>query len=231
MSMSNQDRETLDTLFSRLADAERRAAPRDAEADALIRDHIARQPGAPYFMAQTIVMQDYALKEAQRRIADLESRDAGREQPGNLFPSGFGAQQAAPAAAPAPAQSGPWSQPAAAAPAGPWSQPVAPARSGGFLAGAAQTAMGVAGGVLLGNAISGLFGHGLGGFGRLGGLGGERIVEEPTVINEDVFVNDNRQDDSQADDRQAALDQSADDDTSGGGIFDSFFGGSDDQSA
>lgn len=31
-------------------------------------------------------------------------------------------------------------------------------RGGGFLAGAAQTAMGVAGGVLLGNAIAGMFG-------------------------------------------------------------------------
>ena len=46
--------------------------------------------------------------------------------------------------------------------AGPWArnptgygqQP----QSGGFLAGAAQTAMGVAGGVLLGNAIAGMFG-------------------------------------------------------------------------
>ena len=31
-------------------------------------------------------------------------------------------------------------------------------QGGGFLAGAAQTAMGVAGGVLLGNAIAGMFG-------------------------------------------------------------------------
>ena len=73
MSMSNEDRATIDQLFGRLADTERRSPPRDAEAEAFIRDHVGRQPGAPYFMAQTIVMQDYALKEAERRIADLEA--------------------------------------------------------------------------------------------------------------------------------------------------------------
>ena len=41
--------------------------------------------------------------------------------------------------------------------AGPWGQQGGQQRGGGFLAGAAQTAMGVAGGVLLGNAIAGMF--------------------------------------------------------------------------
>ena len=106
MSMSNEDRAAIDQLFGRLAETERRSPPRDAEAEAFIRDHVGRQPGAPYFMAQTIVMQDYALKEAERRIADLEAKLSSRDQPGSLYPSGFGAGSQA---APQPAQQGgPW---------------------------------------------------------------------------------------------------------------------------
>ena len=48
--------------------------------------------------------------------------------------------------------------PASTAPASPMPPMAQPGRGGGFLAGAAQTAMGVAGGVLLGNAIAGMFG-------------------------------------------------------------------------
>jgi uncharacterized protein len=59
--MDNQDRQVIEGLFSRLGDAERQAGPRDAGAEAFIRERIAQQPGAPYFMAQTIVMQEYAL--------------------------------------------------------------------------------------------------------------------------------------------------------------------------
>ncbi len=215
MSMSTDDRAAIDQLFGRLADTERRSPPREAEAEAFIRDHVGRQPGAPYFMAQTIVVQDHALKEAERRIADLEARVAARDQPGSLYPSAFGApsQSAAPPSAP---QGGPWSQPQPAAAAGTWQQnpapPVAPQASpfggGGFLAGAAQTAMGVAGGMLLGNVVGRMFG----GFG-----GGERVVEEPEIVKEDVFVNDDQQ--------QTADAAPADD---GGGFFDSFFGGDDD---
>ncbi len=216
MSMSNDDRAAIDQLFGRLADTERRSPPRDAEAEAFIRDHVGRQPGAPYFMAQTIVVQDHALKDAERRIADLEARLAARDQPGSLYPSGFGAssQGAVPPSAP---QGGPWTQPQAST-AGNWPQnpapPVAPQASpfggGGFLAGAAQTAMGVAGGMLIGNVVSRMFG----GF---GGFGGERVVEEPQIVKEDVFVND---------DRTSTADAAPNDD--GGGFLDSIFGGDDD---
>ncbi|WP_139043988.1 DUF2076 family protein, partial [Allomesorhizobium alhagi] len=51
------------------------------------------------------------------------------------------------------------SRPASRAPAmGPEEEQPRSRAGGGFLAGAAQTAMGVAGGVLLGNAIAGMFG-------------------------------------------------------------------------
>lgn len=45
---------------------------RDAEAEHYINAAIARQPGAPYNMAQTVVVQEHALSLAQARIVELE---------------------------------------------------------------------------------------------------------------------------------------------------------------
>lgn len=154
--MENQDRQAIEGLFSRLAAVERQAGPKDDEAEALIRDQTRQNPSAPYFMAQTIVMQDYALKTAEARIAELERQPAPR-QGGGLLSGLFGGGS----------QTGnsPWGGSAAAQrqrrddPEERGPQPFQqPGRGGGFLAGAAQTAMGVAGGVLLGSAIGSMFG-------------------------------------------------------------------------
>lgn len=136
--MQQEDREAIVDLFGRLREAEDRSGPREPEADALIHDAIAAQPAAPYYMAQTIVVQNHALAAAQQRIAELETASR-QERGGGLFGGLFGSPSAGPApAAPSPRQ--------------------AP-RSDGFLAGAAQTAFGVAGGVLLANlVVDSLFG-------------------------------------------------------------------------
>jgi uncharacterized protein len=161
MTMDQNDRQAIEGLFSRLSEVERNAAPRDDEAEAFIGQQVARQPAAPYFMAQTIVVQEQALEAAQARIEELEAQAAqpqGDGFLGGLFGSssrrlsGAGARGSvprvgrAPLGAPAmPAQSG-------AAPGHAMGQ-----RGGGsFLGGAAQTAMGVAGGLLLGNMIGGM---------------------------------------------------------------------------
>jgi hypothetical protein len=143
--LNNDDRNAIQGLFRRLKDVERRAAPRDPEAEALIRDEIARQPGAPYYMAQTVLVQEQALELAQQRIAELEaeSRGSRRTDPfGGLFGRGGSPR----AETPAP-QRGPWDRDASPREGG----------RGGFLAGAAQTALGVTGGMLLGSAIAGMF--------------------------------------------------------------------------
>lgn len=146
--MDRTDQQAIESLFQRLGEAERTAPARDAGAEAEIARHIAAQPGAPYYMAQTIVVQQAALEQAEARIAGLES--AARAQPAGgggflatLFGAGGGAR---PAPRPRPQAAGP-----ASAALGQQRQ------GGGFLAGAAQTAVGVAGGVLLGNAIAGMF--------------------------------------------------------------------------
>jgi uncharacterized protein len=126
--MDAKDRAAIERLFCKLSDFHDRAPARDPQAEAFIRRAMADLPGAAYYMAQTVVAQEQALKDAEARIAALE----GRTEDG-------------------------WSPPPReqrAAQAGPWGRPGA----GGFLAGAAQTAFGVAGGVMLANALGGLFG-------------------------------------------------------------------------
>ncbi len=123
--LSPEDRQAIESLFERLAAVERRSGPREAEAEALIRDLMAHQPGAAYYLAQTVLVQETALTDARERIRELErAADVARDRPG------------------------------------PWDRDAAPPvrRGGGFLAGAAQTALGVTGGLLLGSAIASLFG-------------------------------------------------------------------------
>ena len=146
--MDQNERRIIDDLFARLDEAERRAGPRDPEAERLIARHLGSQPAAPYYMAQVLLVQQDALANAQARIEQLER--AASERPAGGFLGGlFGGERPVPAPrAPASARRG---DPGA----GPWSQPYG--RGGGFLAGAAQTAMGVAGGVLIADALGGLF--------------------------------------------------------------------------
>src|SRR3954466_11068598 len=133
-AMDSNDRDAIANLFERLAEVEERSPPRDPEAEAFIRERIATQPGAPYYLAQTVVVKQQALEVAQERIADLEARGSG------FLGNPFG-DTGRPQLPPRPGQAvrddrrQPWGG------------------GGGFLAGAAQTAMGVAGGVVLGNMI------------------------------------------------------------------------------
>src|SRR5262245_40413468 len=158
--MNEQDREAIDRLFERLADAERQAGPKDVDADAYLKQKIERQPGATYMMAQTVVMQTYALEQAQQRIEELEEQLAERPSQSGMF-GGNRTPDRPYYGGSVPATGRPIGAPAGMQPMGtpsgmPMQQPQA--GGGGFLAGAAQTAMAVAGGMLLGNAIGGMFG-------------------------------------------------------------------------
>ncbi|WP_137388237.1 DUF2076 domain-containing protein [Rhodoligotrophos defluvii] len=207
--MDNQDRTAIEDLFRRLAAVEQQAGPRDAEAQGLIDNLVRQQPAAPYYMAQTIVMQTYALEDAERRIEDLERRlaDTRAAAPSGGFLSGlFGGGRGA-GSVPSVGR-GP--QPGASYGTMPPQAPLAQGapRGGGFLAGAAQTAMGVAGGVLLGNAIAGMFGS-----------NPAQAAPASQASQEASSRNEPAQDES-AQDASADADQ----DEEGGGFFDSFFG-------
>ncbi|RYE85733.1 MAG: DUF2076 domain-containing protein, partial [Hyphomicrobiales bacterium] len=141
--MNSDDRRAIEGLFDRVADVERQNPHRDPDAERLIEDSIRRQPNAPYYLAQTVVVQQQALEMAERRIQELEGQGRGRDVTDERRRD---------------------------APRGPWERNNDQRGDrtdrrggfggGGFLAGAAQTAMGVAGGMLLGNMIGGLFGAG-----------------------------------------------------------------------
>ena len=187
--MDSNDRQAIEGLFTKLGEVERQAGPRDAEAERFIADSVNQQPGAPYYMAQTIVMQEMALANQQKRIEELErTAQAGGAAPG--LHAAAAAQQA-PAQQPeggmlsrifggggssrsVPSVGG--NRGSDARPGSAWGGAAAAQQNagqntqagyaqqgrgmggGGFLAGAAQTAMGVAGGVLLGNALGNMFG-------------------------------------------------------------------------
>jgi hypothetical protein len=148
--LNNDDRAAIEGLFDRLRNVERKASPRDPDAEALIREEIARQPGAPYYLAQTVLVQEHALSVAERRIQELEAalERGSRDEP---FGGLFGRRSQLPGRRQTEERQ--QQQP------GPWERQDRYG-GGGFLAGAAQTALGVTGGILLGNAIGSMFGAG-----------------------------------------------------------------------
>ncbi len=162
--MNEQERGMIEALFQRLQQTESQIGKRDAEAEALINSLMTRQHAAPYLLSQAVLVQEQGLKSLQTRIEDLERQLAERPQGGSGFLGGLFGGGSQPAAPPQPpqAKSGGWSN----SPTGaqgltrggvtPFQQQPG-AQGGGFMAGALQTAMGVAGGVLLGNAIGSLF--------------------------------------------------------------------------
>src|SRR5216684_3820535 len=68
--MTPQERDLVTALLDRLT--QQGIQPKDAEADALIRRALADQPDAPYYLVQTVLIQDMALRNAESRIAELE---------------------------------------------------------------------------------------------------------------------------------------------------------------
>ncbi len=167
--MDQTEQQYIDALFDRLAGAERQSGPRDADAERYIREQISHQPAAPYYMAQTMIVQDEALKAAQQRIEELErelkdrpaQQSGGGSFLGGLFGGGGAPSRgtSVPASGSVPRAGGGFSYPQGGT--APMESPVArygQGGGGGFLAGAMQTAVGVAGGVVLGNMIGGLLG-------------------------------------------------------------------------
>src|SRR3954453_8030217 len=164
--MDQNERQIIEELFGKLRQAEAQSGPRDAQAENYIRELVSRQPAAPYLMAQAIVIQEQALAASQARIQELEQQLRARPAAGGggflsgLF--GGGAPQPQP---PAPPANSPWGTQRGPAQVGDprlaaYSNPQQQRSGGGFLAGAMQTAMGVAGGVLIGNALADMFSGG-----------------------------------------------------------------------
>ena len=67
--MTPQERDLITKLFERLTALEN--APRDAEAERVIAEGLARAPHAVYPLVQTVLVQDEALKAANAKIEEL----------------------------------------------------------------------------------------------------------------------------------------------------------------
>ncbi|QJI31176.1 DUF2076 domain-containing protein [Pseudomonas sp. ADAK18] len=127
--MNSEEQTLIDGLFSRLQQAETDSAPRDAQAEARIKEHITRQPAAGYFMTQAILVQEAAIKsldaqnkqqaqQIQQLQDELQQAKSQAAQPapssGGFLSSIFGGGSRDPQpAASAPAASGSgWREPA-----------------------------------------------------------------------------------------------------------------------
>ncbi|WP_406667365.1 DUF2076 domain-containing protein [Gallaecimonas sp. GXIMD1310] len=148
--MSNDADRLIDDLFTRLRDTESQTGERDSAAETRINSHLVKQPSAPYYMAQTIIMQEAAIKQLK---AELDAAQAARPSSGGFLAGLFGGGQPASAAPQAASMQAP--QPGNNR----YSQYAAPSRGPSFLGGALQTAAGVAGGVVMGNLLMDMFSH------------------------------------------------------------------------
>lgn len=202
--MNQQERDLLTNLVTRL----RQSPPqdRDQEAEGMIGDLVRDKPDTPYVLAQTVLIQDYALHQAQARIADLEQQlqaQQSRHEGGGFLGAIFGVgkppqpqPQPQPTYRPQPSYAQPAQGPWGPAPVGAAPTMFAQSAQPSFLRSAATTAAGIAGGALLFQGIESLFGgHGYGvglgggGFGGVGygGFGGGGFMPQPgiteTVVN------------------------------------------------
>ncbi|MCB0168690.1 MAG: DUF2076 family protein [Anaerolineae bacterium] len=140
--MQHEEKQLIDALFRKIDQIAAQSGPRDSQAEALINQHVHRIPGAMYYLAQATIIQYQALKQAEVRIAELERQTRGQGQAGQSFLPGRQSSPVTQTPSVASHQSG----------------------GGGFLAGAAKSALGIGGGILIANAatslIDGIFGGG-----------------------------------------------------------------------
>jgi uncharacterized protein len=176
--MNDQERQVISDIFRRLEQVANQ--PRDPEAERLIADKLRQQPYAPYAMAQTIFVQEQALgnlqAENEQLRAELEQAQRQPQQGGGFLSSIFGGgsrpqqhdyrqppRQASPWGGGQSPYQQPYGQPQGGMMGGgPWGGGgmMQPRGGGGFLQGALSTAAGVAGGVMIANALSHAFGGG-----------------------------------------------------------------------
>lgn len=184
--MQSEEQRLIEGLFSRLQQAESVTAPRDAEAERVIQTCITKQPSAPYYMAQAMIIQEAALTKLNQQIqAQQQQIEQLQEQAKTARPSSSGflaglfgggassaqsQQQAAPqshsGSQPIPGTNG-WDNRGTPAQQQYQQQPyqqqaqAAPQQAApqqpGFLGSALRTAAGVAGGVVLADMLTGMF--------------------------------------------------------------------------
>lgn len=190
--MNAEERQVIDDIFRRLEQVANQ--PRDPEAERYIAEKLRQQPYAPYALAQSVFVQEQAIANMSRELEQLRAEGARQPASGGFLSSLFGGGRQ-----PEPSRPGrggsPWDRPGpmggpqgypqgghqggpmAGGPmgggpmgGGPWGgmQP----RGGGFLQGALATAAGVAGGMMIANALTSAFSGENGASGEASSLAG-----------------------------------------------------------
>ncbi len=167
--MQSEEQKLIESLFGRLKQAETQSGPRDDAAEKLIQQQLQQQPGAPYYMAQAILIQEAAMKQLNNRVNELEAKLTQTQQQPTQSSGGFLSGLFGGGTRQQPVQQQPQQSPWGNAPQqqqnyaqqqqGYAPAPAAPSATRGFLGGALQTAVGVAGGVVMADMLTSMFHH------------------------------------------------------------------------
>ena len=197
--MTPQEQGMINGLIDRVQKTQ--LQEKDPEAEQLLQGSLGRNPDSLYILSQTVLVQQYALDQAQGQLAALKTQveqlqaQAQHPKPATSFLGGLfggGGSNDRPATLPPPpapsggqyapvpgySQQGSYAQPGypSQQPAFGGSPYGAPSQGGGFLRGAAQTAAGVAAGALAFEGVESLM-HGFGNAATGMGGGGGRPEE------------------------------------------------------
>lgn len=193
--MTAQEQQMIDGLIQRIRSTQ--VQDKDVDAERYLQQGLAGSPDALYILAQTVLVQQYGLQQAQQQIQQMqaaldEARQHVQQSGGGGFLSKiFGGGSGQQYQQQQPYQQQPPYQPVNAgyppqgyAPQGypqqgyggpGYGQPAGYGGGGGFLRGAMQTAAGVAMGEMAFESMESLF-HGFGGEGHGGGRPGETVI-------------------------------------------------------
>ncbi|WP_199099913.1 DUF2076 family protein [Dyella sp. ASV21] len=219
--MTPQEQQLLDDFLQRLVAAG--GVMKDPQADALIHQRLASQPDALYLLVQRSLLQQQALEAAKAQIAQLQAQSQGPSSSTSFLggqPSAWGTpspgyppqQPTQPPAAPG------WRERLFGAP--PARAPAPQAAAPSFLAQAATTAAGVAGGMFLFDGIESLLGGHHGGGFLGGGTGQSTVIENVTETNNYFDDDRSRRDNSSNDFASTDFGSSDFDDGNDGGFDD-----------
>ncbi|CAL4326245.1 DUF2076 domain-containing protein [Buchnera aphidicola] len=171
--MKDEEKNLIENLFNRLKTTELNSSERDQSADDLIQKLVKKQPASSYYMAQTILIQETAIKkmsitieELKKRIETLNNMEKSIKKPS--FLSNF--FKTSPITQNTSHNDNIWKEKENISPlqhsnttmSSPTTQTiptVTTTRNSGFLSNALQTATGVAGGMILGNMLMNVFNH------------------------------------------------------------------------
>lgn len=164
--MTPQEQQMIDGLIERIRNTH--VTDKDVDAERYLQQGLAGNPDTLYILAQTVLVQQYGLSQAQQQIQQLqaaldEARQHVQQSGGGSFLSKiFGGPANSQQTQYQPVNNPGYPPPYAPAYAPAYTQPAYPSSGGGFFRGALQTAAGVAMGEMAFESVESLF-HGFGG--------------------------------------------------------------------